>query len=242
MRHWFGLTVCIVGGLLAAGCGGGGTSSLLDKPEVMFFNASPDIAGLDFYLDDTLLAANVAFEAGSDFVITDPQDRDIGIFEANTTNNFDLIFDTFERNKHYLVSSIGLADFGNDFKKRVRVVLTEVDRHIVQGTKSRLIILHAYCREEGFETPAIDFQSPGNNPQYKASNIEFAETSTLLIDAGVRSFDARRTGTEEVYASLTNFTFGAGKIYLVYVTGVENGVGNAAPQVIVKEIPSKDYP
>lgn len=207
----------------------------------MFFNASADAASVDYYLDDTLTAGAIGFTTGNDFAVTDAQSRDIGVNDAGTTNQYDLIFSTLERNKHYVVSNLGFVNFGSEFEKRLRLTITEVDRHILQGTKSRLVIFHGYCRAAGFSTPAIDFQNPGNNPQYKAANIDFATNSDLLIDAGVRTFEARRAGTEEVFATLTNYSFGAGKMYLVFVTGVEGGVGVQAPQIVVKEIPTKDY-
>jgi hypothetical protein len=207
----------------------------------MFFNASSDAASVDFYLDGALSASALASGTGSDFALTDPQDRDVSVHDAGTTTEYDLILQTFARNKHYVLSNIGLVNFGGEFEKRLRLVATEVDRHLLNGSKARLVIFHAFSRASGFQTPNIDFQNPGNNPQYKAGNIEFATSSVMTIDAGVRTFEARRAGTEEVFATLTNYDFGVGRMYLVFVMGVEGGAGAQTPQIVVKEIPTKDY-
>ena len=111
MRRSFGSLIGIAVALMCAGCGGNSTTSLLPKPEVMFFNSSPDAASLDFYVDSAIVSAALAFATGSDFSLTDPQQRDIGANAAGTTTNYDLILQSFARNKHYVFSSIGFVTF-----------------------------------------------------------------------------------------------------------------------------------
>ncbi|MBI5707946.1 MAG: DUF4397 domain-containing protein [Armatimonadetes bacterium] len=237
-----GMLLGCVAALALSGCGGGGGTTALPKPQVMFFNAGPDNAGIDFYIDSVLSGNAVASAAGTDFMATDPVARDLIANATGTTTDYDAILQTFARNKHYVISALGLVTFGTEFEKRLRLTATEVDRHTIQGNKSRLVIFHGFSRATGFLTPNIDFQSPGQNPQYKAANIEFGASSVLTIDSGTHSFDARRAGSDDVFVSLVSFAFGTGKMYLVYVMGVEGGAGAQTPQIVVKEIPTGDYP
>jgi hypothetical protein len=239
-----GVRIALAGALgvalvLAFGCGGGaGTGG--DDPTLAFFNGSPDAPNIDFFMDDDLMAADVEYLTKSDWQSTDAQDRDIGALEAGTTTQIDLIFRTLSEDRHYLFPVLGLYNYGSELEKRARLAPAEISRTRPNGSKSGLIIFHGFCREAGFQTPSIDFRNPGNNPQFIAEDIPFAGSAHLLIDSGVHDFVARRNGTEEVYAALDDFNFEAGKIYGVFVVGVENGVGNLAPQIVVREIPAVD--
>lgn len=225
-------------GLVLSGCPGGSSQAAPD-PTIRFINTSPDSGPLDFFLDEDLEGAALAFLASTaGFKSIESGPYDIGVFDAGTQNNHDAIFVNLNRDKHYLVSAIGLVNYGTEAEKRLRLVLTEINRNAVNGNVARLIIFHAFARETGFQTPAIDFQNPGDNPQFKVENIAFASSKTLTVDAGNHDFEARRNESEHVYAT-ANVTLGAGKIYAVFVTGIENGTGGLAPQIVFVEIAPK---
>ncbi len=234
-----GLLLCLVSALLlvCAGCPGG-TGSSLPNPTVMFFNASADSPDIDFYLDKDLAAAALGFLANSTFTAIEPAERDVSANEAGTTNQYDVIFYDFTRNSHNLMATIGLVNYGSELQKRIRLISHTVDRRRPNGTKARLVIIHAFNRAPGFQTPSIDFQTPGQNPIYAARDIGYGEATPLLIDSGTFTFEARRFNTEHVFVTLNNFTFQSEKIYLVFVVGVEDAAGPQAPQIFVLEIPS----
>jgi hypothetical protein len=58
------------------------------------------------------------------------------------------------------------------------------------------------------------------------------------LDVGTYSFQARRAGSELVYAS-ADLTFEAGKIYLALFTGIRNAAGDRQPKIVTYELPVK---
>jgi hypothetical protein len=243
MRTWLAgiaAALCVCAFALFGCAGGGGGQGPLPRPQLSFFNGSPDAGDMDFFINQELAAAALAYLEASSFGPFDPGDRDIVVQESSTTTEIDSIFVNLARDSHYLVSLLGLLNSGAEPEKRARLVFDAVSREAPNGLQARVVIYHGFNAEAGFQTPNIDFQSPGSNPQFFVRNIEFASGRPLTITAGVHSFEARRNGTEHIYVTLNNFNFEAGKIYAAYVLGVENGVGNLAPRIEVVEIPSVD--
>ena len=221
--------------LLACGGGGGGGSNLPD-PDIRFFNGSPDSVALNFLLNDDIEGAQLAYlQSTPDFESFEPEIRDVRIQEDGTSVDlWSEVLDMVEDHS-YLVSAIGLENFGSEPLKRIRFLIADLDRTPPNGTRAELIIIHGYNREAGLETPGIDFQTPGDNPQFRTTGIDYATARQLDVDAGNWTFEARREGTETILVS-QNITLGGGKIYAVYVLGVENGVGALAPRIEFVEL------
>jgi hypothetical protein len=228
--------ILAIAGIALAGCGGGGGGGGLPNPTVRFFNGSPDSTALNFLLDDTVEAALLAYlESTPDFESVDDRVRDLRIQEDGTSVDLWNEIVDLVKDKHYLICSIGLENFGTENLKRIRTLFTEIDRTAPNGSRVRLIIVHGYNRETGLETPAIDFQTPGDNPQFSADNIAYASSRVLEVDAGNWTFEARREGTETILTS-QNITLGGGKIYAAFVLGVENAAGIQAPRIEFVEL------
>ena len=235
--------------LILLGCGGAGNNNnVAPEPLIGFVNASTTSAAIDAFVNETQLGNNVAFRGRSPLagaVLTfrnfEPGEYDLTVQEDTDPENTQAIeTTTLERDKSYLFFAVGLVTPPNtEFDKRLRPVVTEFDRTAPNGGKARLIVVHAYDRAEGFETPAIDFQNPGDNPQFKESNIPYAGGRTVLIDAGAQTFVARRNGAEFDLTPPVTFTFDGGKIYVGIISGIEGGTGARAPLITFHEVQPK---
>lgn len=223
-------------GVLIGGCGGSGGGSGLPDPTIRFFNGISDSALINFLLDDDIVGPQIAYLGSTpDFASEEAKERDLRIQVDGTSVDLWAEVVTLAKDKHYLVSAFGLLNFGNETLKRARFVGIEVDRNAPSGTRARLLVFHGYNRRAGLDTPNIDFQTPGDNPQFKVSDIAYTSAKPLEVDAGNQTFEARRNGTETILVS-QNVTLGGGKIYAAYVLGVEDEVGASAPRIEFVEL------
>ena len=236
-RGGFWLVGAIVA-LFLVGCGGSGSSSL-PKPMVRVINASPDSTALDFLVDDeTLGSAIIPLGSSPDFAAVDSGDRDVVILENGTTIQLVAEVQNFEDDRNYLIVALGLKLFGTEDLKRLRALTLQVDRTIPNGNKARLYVVHAYNRKVGFLTPNIDFQTPGDNPLFQIPNMAFGTQTSILVDSGAVTYEARRAGTTSVLASATT-TLGAGKIYAVIVGGIEDEAPPKNPTITFIEVAAR---
>lgn len=235
------LVLVLLAALLAASCGGGGGSTGRN-PTIRSYNGSPDAPELDFLRNDDVIAAALAFLTGqTEFTSIEPGLTDISVRITGTTDILDSLLLDFPRDVDTVCSTLGLLDYGTEPEKRLRIVVNSIDRRAPNGNVARLNIYHGFIRAPGFSTPNIDFQNPGENPQFRAPDIEFAGTAQLLVDAVPQTFQARRAGSEEVYAEITlqPGDIEAGKVYVVYVLGIEGGSGNQSPRIVFEEVPTR---
>jgi hypothetical protein len=221
-------TLCLV----LFGCGGDGSKNTLtnpDKPTLTAVNASPDSVGLDFRVGDEAVGSGLSYLQTSPRVSKDADDYDVTIRPTSGGIDADDQVLTTVDGRDYILLALGLANYGDEPIKRLRLSPFDFDRTVPNGNKARLIVINSYIRQPGFETPAIDFQD-GDVPQFQLTNIAFGAHQSILVDAGTIIFQARRTGSELVYATKTQ-TFESGKIYVVLLTGVEGETGAKVPQI-----------
>src|SRR5688500_7486064 len=153
--------------MLVAGCGGGGASNLPD-PTIRVLNASPDSTLLEFLFNDVIHGSPLAYLTSSPtFASYDTQDEpfvDVALRENATTMELWSEVVNLQQDKHFLFLAVGLEVFGTEFEKRLRLLAVDVNRNAPIGNKARVYVAHAYHRATGFQTPNIDFQTPGDNP------------------------------------------------------------------------------
>jgi len=216
------------------GCGGssgGDSGPRVERPEVRFVNASADTSGLDFRVDDETVVSALDFGGSTpNFQQFDADSYDVTIRDAGQEEDAWAEVFNLESDQNYVIASFGLRRFGEDAFKRLRVTAIPVDRSVPNGNKARLIILNSFNRAPEFQNVLIDFQNPGTNPQFSARDIGFGGTSTLLVDSGEQTFEARQSGAEQVFAS-ESVTLESGKVYFVVVGGTEGETGNQAPDL-----------
>jgi hypothetical protein len=241
----------IISGLVAIavvfGCGGANTNSLqAPDPVVAFINASPDGDALDAFLNNIQLGNNVPYLSSSPrsgavttFRSVEPGDYDVRIEPDGAPENGDVTTQNLTRDTSTLTTAMGLVDPAGELNKRLQTFSFQVDRSKPNGEKARLVIVHALIASPGFDTPAIDFRNPDDNPLTNVQNIEFGGNNTALIDSGNQTFVARISGTEFEITPQATFNFGAGKIYAAIVCGIEDEVGPRSPRIVFMELQPK---
>ncbi len=221
-----------------SGCGGGGNPSSITKPKVRVINAAlydevsaPRPLRVDLNTDTfensvAYLATNTTFKekkAGTyDVQVYDDAAAEPSLW-AETGN--------FQNDKNYVILTFGLENYGTELIKRVRTTIVDVDLTAPVGNTAKLFVFHGFNRGAGFDTPNIDFQNPGDNPQFKLSDIGYGNGQQITVDSGsALTFEVRRAGTEQVYVSSTP-TLDAGGVYMVVVSGIEGASGVQAPTI-----------
>jgi hypothetical protein len=237
MLRWIPLTVLCVFAYLIAGCstGTGGNGNQID-PTVRVLNASPDSIDLEFLLNDNVHGTPVSYlESSPNFIAFDPEILDVSIRETGTTVDLWSQAVNFQSDNHYLLVAVGLETFTGEFEKRLQLAVVNVNRDTPNGNKARVYVLHGFLRELGFQTPSIDFQTPGSNPQFQLTNIAFADDKNFEVDSGVQTFEARRTATQNILAT-TTVTLDPGKIYVAVFSGIENAAPPQNPKITFIEL------
>ncbi len=238
MRGWSVVAAFIVSIFLIAGCGGSGGGSSTPDPVVQYYNGSSDSGPLDFWLNTSNEATQAFDTASGAFESVNPDEMDVILNSAGLEDQLDAILFLFQKDKDYIISALGLKNYGSEPLKRLQLTIHEVNRQFINGNTARLVIINGYNRATGFETANLDFQNPGNNPQFKVSDIAFTQAKTATITSGAQSFEVRTNGTEDILIS-TSHTLTAGKTYLVYILGQEGGSGDATPKVTFIELESR---
>ena len=230
------LALLLVPVFASTGCGGGGDSSRLPNPTVRFINGSPDSAALNFFIDDEVKGLAVPYLGSSPgFSSFSSGERDVRLIENGAVEELSSEAFTFGLDRHYVSVAAGLVNYGTENLKRVRSLTFEVDRTLPNGNKARIYVVHAYHRTAGLETPAIDFQSPGDNPLFRLQDIAFAGQKSMIVDSGTQTFEVRRAGTENVLVSAST-ALNAGGIYVALVSGIEDAPGAQAPSLTFLEL------
>lgn len=214
---------------LMGGCGGSGGNSLPD-PALRVINLAPDV-NIDVDLNNSTLVSNVPFLAtNTNFSSKTADPYDFFIRESGSGSDLVAEAYTLSKNVDYLYLVFGLKNFGSEPLKRLRGSLLSFSRTAPNGTKARVLAFNAYVRATGFETPAVQFRSPGDSPQISFPVTAFGGGTSLELDAGSTTLQARVSGAEEVVAEATQ-VLDPGKIYLMVLSGVEGGSGVTAPAI-----------
>jgi hypothetical protein len=203
---------------------------------VRFINGSPDSTALNFALNGQVDAAATAYLGSSSTFASFPAaSYDVSATELGATVSLSDEVDALSASTSYLVVGFGIENYngtaGPEPAKRFRATAIPVTLSVPNGGLARIIVLHAFNRAPGFDTPAIDFQDTGS-VYTPLSNISFGGTATLTVTPGYISFEAVRDGTSQVYATDgAGFTFAAGKTYFALVSGIEGRTGTQAPAI-----------
>ncbi|MFW5697704.1 MAG: hypothetical protein ACOCX1_04005 [Fimbriimonadaceae bacterium] len=245
MTNRVGAVGALLALMLLIGCGGSNRVELPD-PTIRFINGSPDVGAIDFYLNNDIVGNSFDYlDDNSRFLTVDFPDEfleqswDLIAQEANGVREFDAVATEFERNTHSMVVLFGLEDpLVSELEKRARLEIVEVDRLEPVGNRARLVIFHGFNREEGKQTPAIDFKNPGDNPLFAAENIAYGESQVLSVEAGTNTWNVERSDAEgDVIYTSEELTLEGGHIYFVLVSGLENAADPAlGPTITLYEI------
>lgn len=212
-------------------CGGGGGGANTNPPRLRYLNGSPDSAPLTFKLDSDNRVTGVTYPGVSPNIDSVMQDGyDFAVAEDGDNPDLDSAAFGIVNEHEYLVGAVGLKNFGDEFFKRLRLVVYDVNLTPPNGNRSRIYAINGFVRAVGFDTPAVDLRNPVENPTYKIENIAFGGIGTAEIDSSTQTFEARRNGSTTVYATGTG-TFEPGGVYVAMIAGIEGGVGTQAPRI-----------
>lgn len=240
-RVGYGLfLLCAV--FVGSSCGGSQSGVVtLPDPVIRFINASPNSTALDMSVNDTQIANNVPYLGSSaTFASVLQADYDVSVQEDGNPETQAIEVAQLNRNQDYVAVATGLVTPPNtEFDKRLRCTPAPFNRTRPNGDKARLLVFNAYNRSFGNDTPTIDFQNPGDTPQFQIQDIPFGEGRELIVDATALTFVARRNGTEFEITPQNTFTFGGGKIYAAIVSGIEDETGAQAPKITYIELQSR---
>jgi len=155
---------------------------------------------------------------------------DLTIFEHGQAIPLWSEADTLAKNTSYVAVAIGEEGYGAETDKRPQFAFASIDRSAPNGSQARIYVVHALEEAAGVPTPNIDFTNPGNNPTFALTNLAPGSVTELMVNAGSQEFIARQTDTQGSYADKT-FTFQAGQVYLMVVTGINGDTGAEAPTI-----------
>ena len=224
--------------LLIAGCGGGGGNELRDA-QFRVINLSPGTS-IDVSADDSVAVREVDYlEDGTRFVSKDGDTYDFFVRENGTTADLVAEAVSLVDDQDYLYVTLGLKEFGDEPLKRLRGALLNFDRRRPNGTKARIIAVHAYVQAAGSQTPSVQFRGPGDSPQVATGVVPFGGAALLELDAGPQTLEIRPEGGEGALTTSTT-TFLPGRIYVAAFTGIEGGTGDQAPALRFFEIETRD--
>lgn len=222
--------------LLMAGCGGSGSnSSNLPDPAVRYINLSPDVT-LDYFTNDDSRATNLAFgQSSANFTSFSPDQLDVSTRESGSSIELTNDLFTFQSDTNTLVISYGLNNFGTENQKRLQTTFLTVDRKVPNGTKARIIAFNAFLRGTGDGNVSVGFKNSLTNPSIAFAPSTFGTSTIKELDAGPVTLYAQREGTDSEITNVTK-TLEPGKIYLMYIGGIEGTTGVTAPAIQFIEI------
>ncbi len=231
---------------LLSGCGGSSGGVGLRDPELFFVNAIPDSPAVVFTLNDEVRGGPFDYLGASTQFISvpflraedDAYDAAVGLPDGSDV--FDSEARLFEFETSSIIIAIGQRStrIGEE-DKRVQLKFLDVPRDIPVGNRARLLIVHAFNRAPGAQTPSVIFQSPGDNPQYRTSDIAYGSTADITVDSGVQDFVVKRSDGDAIYASV-RATLDPGTNYLTVVSGIEGDViDGRRPRVTFIKVPPR---
>ncbi|MFM9874648.1 MAG: hypothetical protein ACKVQS_14425 [Fimbriimonadaceae bacterium] len=229
--------------LLVGGCGGGGAASNT-KPHVLFINASADAGAVDFRLDDSAQATNLAYAVTNatfsdiDFRGPDVDGWDVSLHLNADGSEIDREAIIFGQDVNNIIIAHGIKNYGLEQLKRLRFSNFTADLTRPNGNKAKLIVFHGFELAAGSDTPQVTFKTPGDNALFTTSPINPGATAVLNTDSGSQTFEARRSGTQGIYTTITQ-NLKAGGVYLVLISGIE-GDPTPANDITIRfiELPS----
>ena len=245
MKHAF---LLLVGALALFGCGGGGGNGgggSSTSPRLAFVNAVPDAdtSGLDFALNGRVRASGAVIGAEPSFLTAEAGDYDVAFRLAGAADDLVSEARTLAANTDTVVVAGGLITPPNDNQvppepqspKGVQLFTGEIDRTTVTGNRARLIVVNAFIPSAEPPLVAIDVRNPEDllNVAMSATNLAYGTFATKEVNSGTFTYQARPTGTDQIFVPSTSVTLAPGGVYLVVVTGTEGGSGTGLPSIRV---------
>jgi hypothetical protein len=218
------------------GCSGGGQT--LANYFYRFTNSIPDLAGVDWFLDDNLETSNQAYLQSSSYVevVNEETLAFFDAFEAGTQNVIDAVVIQKEDEMSSHLFTLGLRTPGSQ-QPAARILHARITRTTPPGSNARIIFVHGYARAAGVQTPAVDIYRTGRISA-ELENLGFGDAQEGQLAAGSYDFTVRIAGTQQGSLIVRNgLVLEAGKIYILLLKGIEGQGGLLTPDILQIEEP-----
>lgn len=219
---------------LLAGCKSDDTAvtpAAAGPAKVMVVHASPNAPAVDMLVNNTVVAAGLAFPNSTDYLTVAAGTQNVKVRVAGTTTTVIDANLSLTSNTNY---SVFAAD---SVSKLTPLVLTDDLRSPAAG-KAHVRFVHLSPN-----APAVDIAVQGGGVVF--SNTAFkGNTAFTPLNAGTYNLEVRVAGTSTVVLTIANVTFADGGIYTVFARGFVTGTGSQAlgAQIIVNKastVPAK---
>ncbi|HRE40909.1 MAG TPA: DUF4397 domain-containing protein [Ignavibacteria bacterium] len=178
-------------------------------------HASPNAPNVDIYLDNNLVASNVAYLDYLPYTQISPGVRNVKVNVTGTMTsviNLDLNFDAATNYSIFAIDSVA----------NLSAIRYDDDLTTPASGKAHVRFIHLSPN-----APAVDIAVTGGPVLF--SNYTFKQASVFTpVDAGVYDLEVRLAGSTTVVLSLPGIDLSNGKIYTVFARGFVGGTGTQA--------------
>lgn len=181
-----------------------------EKSFIRLLHASPDAPPVDVYVNNKLIARNLAYKQFTEYLSSDPGVYNVKIYASGklTPPIIDTTL-TLEANK---ILTIAAADK----LKNLKLLPYEEPKLYTTPGKAYVKFVHLSPN-----TPPVDITLPDGTILFK--NTAFTEgTEYLPVDRGIYTLQARPTGTSKIALTVPNVRLKPGRFYTVYAVGLLN--------------------
>lgn len=174
-------------------------------------HAVPDAPKVDVYLNDKLIANNLAFKQFTEYLSIVPGYYNVKIYPAGNTSN-PVINTSFSAsgNNIYTAAAIG-------FLKNIYLKVIEDTPMAVAPNKTMVRFVHLSP-----DAPMVNVVLPNKNIGFE--NVSFGEvTNYKEMSPGISTIQISAAQTGDVVLMSPNARFGRNKFYSIYAVGLAGG-------------------
>lgn len=179
---------------------------------IRILQASPDAPPVDIYVNDSIVAKNLAFKGLTEYLNIPPGNYKIEVFptgqrtEPVVYTNLTIPFRTV-----YIIAATGnLSDLA------LYPIPEEYD-YLANGRNAYIRFVHL---SPG--VPPVNITLPNGNKLFE--DVEYEEyTGYIRVNPGVYTLQVQPTGSDQVVLTVPDLTIEPGEIYSVYALGLVSG-------------------
>ncbi|WP_243116415.1 DUF4397 domain-containing protein [Fonticella tunisiensis] len=174
-------------------------------------HASPDAPHIDAYLNDKLIASNLAFKGFTQYLPVTAGTYNIKIFPTGKRDN-----PVINTRLNIKARSSFTVAVGGKLSNINLYIIPEVPPKAIPG---KVFIRFAHLSPD---TPNVDITLPDGTRLFK--NVEFKEyTKYIAVDEGTYTLQARPSGSNKPLLHVPNIRLKPNRYYTIYAVGFTGG-------------------
>jgi len=178
------------------------------------FHADPNIPDVDIYVDDKLIATDLAFGETTVYLPVLKDYYKVSIYEAGTNN---MLLTRFVSVASDEIITLALAESKTSSEDGANFLLIPDAHLIIDPEKSMLCFINLSPN-----APSVDVTLTDGTVLF--GDVSYQEiTPYLSLDPGTYNLQIRRTGTSEVLLEVPNIVLEADTYYSIYLIGLLGG-------------------